>query len=78
MKRVFLFVLTLFVLLTGCGGSDGYSVDSSEQERTGETTFESPPKGLYAASGGLINLLLMQDTSRRSTGSQATVNTSKT
>ena len=37
MKRVLLFVLTLFVLLTGCGGSDGYSVDSSEQERIGET-----------------------------------------
>lgn len=42
MKRVLLFVLTLFVLLTGCGGSDGYSVDSSEQERTRKTTFESP------------------------------------
>lgn len=41
MKRVLLFVLTLFVLLTGCGALDEYSVDSSEQERTGETTFES-------------------------------------
>ena len=37
MKRVLLFVLTLFVLLTGCGGSDGYSANSSEQERIGET-----------------------------------------
>lgn len=41
MKRVLLFVLTLFALLTGCGALDEYSVDSSEQERTGETTFES-------------------------------------
>ena len=41
MKRVLLFVLTLIVLLTGCGALDEYSVDSSEQERTGETTFES-------------------------------------
>ena len=32
----------MIVLLTGCGGSDRYSADSSEQERTGETTFESP------------------------------------
>ena len=37
MKRVLLFVLIMIVLLTGCGGSDGYSVDSSEQERIGET-----------------------------------------
>ena len=44
MKRVLLFVLTLFVLLTGCGGSDGYSVNSSEKERIGETTFESPSR----------------------------------
>lgn len=36
------------------------------------------PNDLYDASGDLIRLLLMQDTSRRSTGSQATVNTSKT
>lgn len=41
MKRILLFVLIMIVLLTGCGGSDEYSVDSSEQERTGETTFES-------------------------------------
>ena len=41
MKRILLFVVTTFVLLTGCGGSDGYSVNSSEQEGMGETTFES-------------------------------------
>ena len=40
MKRVLLFVLTLFVLLTGCGALDEYSVDSSEQERTGEIKNE--------------------------------------
>lgn len=41
MKRILLFVLIMIVLLTGCGGSDGYSVNSSEKERIGETTFES-------------------------------------
>ena len=54
MKRFLLFVLTIFVLLTGCASSNEHEVDVHNEEEPKETTLELQEREVDRADSDIL------------------------